>query len=97
MANYFRLTIWYSKITGKNITRGPTSGSAAAKKTIIPTGVIVKTINHRQNAASCKPYLSSDGATIQLIDHHCPVNYDDSSTKYYRAIYAYAILYILAK
>jgi len=64
MENYLCLMIWSSKTIGKNITRGQTSGIVTAKKKIKPSGVIARTINHRQNAASGRSYLSSDGATL---------------------------------
>jgi len=54
-----------------------------AKKKIRPSGVIVVTINHRQNAASGRPYLSSDGATLRYINHYCVINNNDSITKRY--------------
>jgi len=75
--------IQYLKITGKNIARAPTSGIETAKQKIIPSGVIAATINHQQNAASGRFYLSSDGATIRYVDHYCSIDYNDSITKFY--------------
>jgi hypothetical protein len=54
-----------------------TSGSAAARREIRPSGVIAKTINHRQNAASGRFYLSSDGATLRHINHYGLIHDND--------------------
>jgi hypothetical protein len=95
--NCFRLTIQCLKITGSNITRGQTSGCAAAKKPTRPSGVIATIVGHRQNAASGRSYLSSDAATLRFVGHYCIVNNNGPITKLYRAINARTILYILAR
>jgi len=93
--NCLQLTIRYSGTTGKSITRRLTSGLGTAKKTIKPSVVIAKSLNHRQNAASGRFYLPSEGTILWYLNHYWFTNYNDSITKSYWAINAHSILYIL--
>jgi len=46
-------------------------------------GVTAMAINHQQNAASGRFYLSSDGTTIRFIHYYCSLNNNDSTTELY--------------
>jgi hypothetical protein len=73
------------------------SGSVAAKPTIRPSGDIARIKHYRQNAASGRPYLSSDGATIRYIDHYRSKNANDSISDFYRANNGHALLSVLPR
>ena len=90
--NTLRLTIWSLNTTRKNFTGGLTSGILTAKRTIKLSGVILRTINHQQNAASGRSVVSTYRSTLWYIDHHCFVENNNSTVKLYSADYAHTIL-----
>jgi len=95
-ASYSRLTIRYSQSIGKNITDGKTSGIVTAKKMTKTDCVIATTMNHPQNAATGRHYLSRwSDFTIHYF--HYLVYSNDQLWNFIEAIYAHALLYILAE
>jgi hypothetical protein len=75
--------ILYSKISGKNITFGLASGVVTANTMITPNVVIARSVNHQQNAASGRSYLSSNGTILRYLDHYYSLTNTDSITEYY--------------
>jgi len=53
------------------------------KSTIKPSGVIAKSLNHPQNTAGGRSYLSSDGTTLRYTDQYRLLNYNHSISKPY--------------